>query len=74
MFLYNASKYSRYTKISCSIERIIYRNDFRGLKTTCKFWIARSKQQNVCNVFNVLNVWVQSSDCSAEELQFEEII
>jgi hypothetical protein len=50
---YNASKYSRYTKISWSIERIIYRNVSRGLKTarTCKFWIARSKQPHVYNVY-----------------------
>ena len=47
---YNASKYSSYTKISWSIEMIIYRNVSRGLKTTCKFnWIARSKQPNVYN-------------------------
>ena len=44
---YNASKYSSYTKISWSIERIICRNVSRGLKTTCKFWIARSKQPSV---------------------------
>jgi hypothetical protein len=44
---YNASKYSSYTKISWSIERIICRNVSRGLKTTCKFWIAHSKQPSV---------------------------
>lgn len=46
----NALKYSRYMEFTWSIERSIYQNVSRGLKTTWKFWIARSKQQNVYNV------------------------
>jgi hypothetical protein len=48
MFLYNTSKYSRYIKLVGQLKGL-FRNHYvsRGLKTTCKFWIARSKQPNV---------------------------
>jgi hypothetical protein len=47
MFLYNTSKYSRYTLKLVGQLKGLYRNVSRSLKTTYKFLIARSKQPNV---------------------------